>query len=370
MTKPTVVLVAGARPNFMKVAPILRAWEARAPGLAPVLVHTGQHYDAAMSDVFFAELGIPAPGVHLAVGPGSHGAQTARVLEAFEAYLLGLPALPRGVVVVGDVNSTVACTLAAAKLTVPVAHVEAGLRSFDRTMPEEINRVVTDAVADLLLTSEPAGALNLSREGVDPGRVIFVGNVMIDTLVQQLEAARALGMPARLGLPPKGYALVTLHRPSNVDDPARLAELVAFLQETAARTPVVFPLHPRTRGRLEAGGLFKALDEAPGVSLLGPLSYRENLGLMEKARVVLTDSGGIQEETTFLGVPCLTLRKNTERPVTVSLGTNTLVGDDLDAARASLNALEAGRYKAGVSIEGWDGHAAERVVAALHERWS
>lgn len=370
MTLPTVVLVAGARPNFMKVAPILRAWSAGAPGLRPVLVHTGQHYDAAMSDVFFEELGIPAPEVHLAVGAGSHGAQTARILEAFEAYLQGLAAPPRGVVVVGDVNSTMACTLAATKLGVPVAHVEAGLRSFDRAMPEEINRLVTDAVADLLLTSEPAGAVNLGREGVDPGRVVFVGNVMIDTLVQQLDAARALAMPARLGLAPGRYALVTLHRPSNVDEPARLAALVDFLRTAAATTPVVFPLHPRTRGRLEATGLYKRLDEAPGVTLLGPLSYRENLGLMAEARLVLTDSGGIQEESSYLGVPCLTLRRNTERPVTVTQGTNTLVGDDLDAARRGLNDIEAGRYKAGQTIEGWDGHAAVRVVAALNERWS
>jgi len=353
----------------MKVAPILRAWDAGAPGLAPVLVHTGQHYDAAMSDVFFQELGIPAPEVHLAVGAGSHGAQTARVLEAFEAHLLSLPSLPRGVVVVGDVNSTAACTLAATKLGVPVAHVEAGLRSFDRTMPEEINRLVTDAVSDLLLTSEPAGAVNLAREGVDPSRVVFVGNVMIDTLVQQLGAARALGMAARLELTPGRYTLVTLHRPSNVDDPVRLAALVDFLCATAESLPVVFPLHPRTRGRLDATGLMARLAGAPGVTLRGPLSYRENLGLMAEAQVVLTDSGGIQEETTYLGVPCLTLRSNTERPVTVTLGTNTLVGDDLDAARAGLNAVAEGRYKAGVSIDGWDGRAAERVVETLSERW-
>jgi UDP-N-acetylglucosamine 2-epimerase (non-hydrolysing) len=371
VTLPTVVLVAGARPNFMKVAPILRAWSAGAPGLRPVLVHTGQHYDAAMSDVFFEELGIPAPEVHLAVGAGSHGAQTARILEAFEAYLQGLAAPPRGVVVVGDVNSTMACTLAATKLGVPVAHVEAGLRSFDRAMPEEINRLVTDAVADLLLTSEPAGAVNLGREGVDPGRVVFVGNVMIDTLVQQLDAARAPGHArAAGGSRPDGTRWSRCTGPPTWTTPARLAALVDFLRTAAATTPVVFPLHPRTRGRLEATGLYKRLDEAPGVTLLGPLSYRENLGLMAEARLVLTDSGGIQEESSYLGVPCLTLRRNTERPVTVTQGTNTLVGDDLDAARRGLNDIEAGRYKAGQTIEGWDGHAAVRVVAALNERWS
>lgn len=366
-----VVVVAGARPNFMKIAPILRAMSEMNVRFPRVLVHTGQHYDAAMSDVFFQELGIPTPDVHLNAGSGSHGAQTARVLAAFEEYLMGVPVKPRGVVVVGDVNSTMACTLAAVKLGVPVAHVEAGLRSFDRAMPEEINRLVTDSIADLLLTSEPSGAINLSREGVSPERVHFVGNVMIDTLVHQLPQARATEMPSRLGLQPKSYVLVTLHRPSNVDDPKRLEALVGFLAKTASLgLSVIFPAHPRTLERMERFSLLSTLRAVPGVKILDPLGYRENLSLMAEARLVLTDSGGIQEETSYLGVPCLTLRVNTERPVTVTEGSNTLVGEDLARAWAWVNEIVAGRYKPGRAIEGWDGRAAERITRVLTERWA
>ena len=364
-----VVFVAGARPNFMKVAPMLRAMTAAAAPFARVLVHTGQHYDAAMSDVFFRELGMPAPDVHLNAGSGSHGAQTARVLASFEEYLLGGATRPRGVVVVGDVNSTMACALAAVKLGIPVAHVEAGLRSFDRTMPEEINRLVTDAICDLLLTSERAGDANLTREGIPSERVRFVGNVMIDTLMHQLPAARALAVPAAMGLAPQGYALVTLHRPSNVDEPGRLTALVGLLEQVAARRAVVFPTHPRTRERLERFGLLERLHGNAAIHLRDPLGYRENLGLMADAALVLTDSGGIQEETTALGVPCLTLRSNTERPATVTDGTNTLVGDDLDAAWASVLAVLQGRYKQGRTVEGWDGHAADRVARVLIDAW-
>lgn len=364
-----VVFVAGARPNFMKVAPVLRAMTAAGAPFERVLVHTGQHYDAAMSDVFFRELGMPAPDVHLNAGSGTHGAQTARVLASFEEYLLGCPVRPRGVVVVGDVNSTMACALAAVKLEVPVAHVEAGLRSFDRAMPEEINRLVTDAVCELLLTSERAGDANLAREGIPAERVRFVGNVMIDTLVHQLPAARALGVAASMGLGAKGYALVTLHRPSNVDDPARLEALVALLERVAERRAVVFPTHPRTRERLERFGLLGRLSSNPAVRLRDPLGYRENLGLMADAALVLTDSGGIQEETTALGVPCLTLRSNTERPATVTDGTNTLVGDDLDAAWSLVVEVLEGRYKQGRAVEGWDGRAAERVTQVLVDAW-
>jgi UDP-N-acetylglucosamine 2-epimerase (non-hydrolysing) len=364
-----VVFVAGARPNFMKVAPMLRAMTAAAPPFARVLVHTGQHYDAAMSDVFFRELGMPSPDVHLNAGSGSHGAQTAKVLASFEEYLLGCAARPRGVVVVGDVNSTMACALAAVKLSIPVAHVEAGLRSFDRTMPEEINRLVTDAICDLLLTSERAGDANLAREGIPAERVRFVGNVMIDTLMHQLPAAKALGVAASMGLAPQGYALVTLHRPSNVDEPARLAALVGLLEKVAARRAVVFPTHPRTRERLERFGLLERLRSNGAIHLRDALGYRENLGLMADAALVLTDSGGIQEETTALGVPCLTLRSNTERPATVTDGTNTLVGDDLDAAWARVLEVLEGRYKKGATVEGWDGHAAERVTRVLLDAW-
>jgi len=362
-------VVAGARPNFMKVAPILRVMKCRRGPLAARLVHTGQHYDQGMSDVFFRQLAIAEPDRHLGVGSGSHGAQTARILAAFEEHLVQTEPRSAGVVVVGDVNSTMACALAAVKLRIPVAHVEAGLRSFDRDMPEEINRVVTDAVADLLLVSEPAGEENLRREGVAPERIVYVGNVMIDSLVRELPEARALGFAESLDLSPGTYCFVTLHRPSNVDDPARLTRTVRLLEWVAARMPVVFPMHPRTRARLEEAGLLTSLQAGSGVRCLEPVGYRESLGLMEASRLVLTDSGGIQEETSYLGVPCLTLRPNTERPVTVSLGSNTIVGDDPDSARTLITEIVDGRYKKGIPISGWDGYAAERVVDTLQRAW-
>jgi UDP-N-acetylglucosamine 2-epimerase (non-hydrolysing) len=359
----SVVFVAGARPNFMKIAPILR----QLPG---ELVHTGQHYDFEMSGVFFEQLGIRAPDVHLQVGSAGHGVQTGRIMASFEDWLAARPRPPRGLVVVGDVNSTMACALVAVKRGIPVAHVEAGLRSFDRAMPEEINRLVTDAVADLLLVSEPAGLVNLAREGIPDARVAYVGNVMIDTLVDQLPAARALAVGERMGLPAGGYALVTLHRPSNVDDRDRLAALLGFLQRLAAEMPVVFPIHPRTDKKLDALGLRAQVTGTAGLHLSPPLGYREFLSLMAGARVAVTDSGGIQEETTFLGVPCITMRANTERPVTVSHGTNTLVGDRLDAAWAVVAQVLAGTHKQPSPIDGWDGKAAERIAATLRERWS
>ena len=368
--KGPLVVVAGARPNFMKVAPLLKQLRHNDPADDVRLVHTGQHYDSGMSDVFFEELGIPAPSVHLNVGSGSHGAQTARVLAAFEEYLLKLEAPARGVVVVGDVNSTLACALAAVKIGIPVAHVEAGLRSFDRTMPEEINRVLTDAMADILLTSERAAAGNLVREGVAPERIHFIGNVMIDTLVAELSRAHERAMPASLGLRKQGYALVTLHRPANVDGADRLERLTAFLEHVVKRMPAVFPVHPRTRANLEQFGLLARLRDCSDLHLLGPLGYRDNLSLMADAMVVLTDSGGIQEETTYLGVQCLTLRSNTERPVTVSEGTNTLVGHDLDLAERMIEQILRGQLKRGQPIDGWDGRAAERAVARLRESWS
>jgi UDP-N-acetylglucosamine 2-epimerase (non-hydrolysing) len=353
----------------MKVAPVLRAMSASAGPLRARLVHTGQHYDEGMSAVFFRDLGIGEPDVHLGVGSGTHGQQTARILAAYEEHLLAASARPAAVVVVGDVNSTMACTLAAVKLGIPVAHVEAGLRSFDRSMPEEVNRVVTDALADLLLVSEPAGEENLRREGIPEGRIRYVGNVMIDTLVRELPAARALGVPARLGLPASGFVYVTLHRPSNVDDPARLARVVEMLRGLGSRLPVVFPAHPRTRERLRAAGLEASLSAAPGVRLLEPLGYRESLGLMAASRLVLTDSGGVQEETSHLGVPCLTLRPSTERPVTCFLGTNTVVGEEVERVEPLVDDVLSGRCRQPRPIPGWDGHAAERVVAALAERY-
>jgi len=289
------------------------------------------------------------------------------VLAAYEELLLA--SRPDGVVVVGDVNSTLACTIAAVKLGIPVVHVEAGLRSFDRTMPEELNRLMTDAAADVLHTSEPSGDANLAREGIAAERVTRVGNVMIDTLVHERPRADAASPLPSLGLSPGGYGLVTLHRPSNVDDPDRLAALGALLARLAARLPLVFAVHPRTRGKLVAAGLWDSLSGRPGLRLLPPQGYHESLALMAGARLVLTDSGGIQEETTFLGIPCLTLRTTTERPITCELGTNTLVGDDLDRVEPLVADILAGRGRPGAPVPLWDGHAADRVVADLGRRW-
>jgi UDP-N-acetylglucosamine 2-epimerase (non-hydrolysing) len=356
--RPVVSVVAGARPNFMKVAPVLRAADELRPSFDSVLVHTGQHYSSELSDIFFEQLGIRRPDVCLEAGSGTHGQQTARILESFEAFLLGRTPPVAAVLVAGDVNSTIAAALAAVKLRIPVIHLEAGLRSFDRTMPEEINRVLTDAIADLLLVSEPAGETNLRREGIGESRIRYVGNVMIDTLVQHL--------PHVPDVPERGpFALVTLHRPSNVDAPEALSGIVGFLLDVASRTRVVFPAHPRTRQNLESFGLLDRLNSCTGIEMLQPLGYLENLALMRKAAFVLTDSGGIQEETTYLSVPCLTLRENTERPVTVSQGTNTLIGRDFEKARALVCDILGGSRKQPAPIRGWDGRAAFRVVEEI-----
>jgi UDP-N-acetylglucosamine 2-epimerase (non-hydrolysing) len=353
-----VVAVAGARPNFMKVAPLLRAF--RASGrFEPFLVHTGQHYDEAMSESFFRELGIARPDVNLGVGSGSHAAMTAEVLRQIEPILVAQK--PDVLVVVGDVNSSLAAALAASKLGVRIAHVEAGLRSGDRSMPEEINRVLTDAISDWMFVTEPAGRENLLREGVDPARIHLVGNVMIDTLVANLARAREQDTLARLGLRAGEYVALTLHRPSNVDDPAQLAALFGVFEELHRQLPVVFPVHPRTRAAIERqlGG------RAPRLLATEPLGYLDFLALMADARFVLTDSGGVQEETTALGVPCLTLRANTERPITVTEGTNTLAGTDPSAIRSELKKLLAGETKRGRVPSLWDGHAAERIASLL-----
>jgi UDP-N-acetylglucosamine 2-epimerase (non-hydrolysing) len=358
-----IVLVAGARPNFMKLAPLLRELARRE--VHATLVHTGQHRGHEMSGVFFEQLGIPTPHVQLELGSTGHGVQAAQIIKAFEEYLAARSARPRAVVVIGDVTSTVACALAAKKHGIPVAHVEAGLRSFDTTMPEEINRIVTDAVADLLLVSEPAALDNLAREGIPAARVHYCGNVMIDSLVHQLDAARALDMPGRLGVARGAYAVATLHRPSNVDAPERLSKLVELLQWLGTELPVLFPVHPRTARKLDELGLSDALARDGRARLLRPLGYREFLGLMDGARLVITDSGGIQEETTYLGIPCVTLRTTTERPITVSHGTNTLAGDDPERALRICTSLLSDRGSRPRSIAGWDGHAAIRVVDAL-----
>jgi len=361
-----VLVVAGARPNFMKVAPILRALEAA--GHEGILVHTGQHYDAAMSDAFFADLELPEPDYHLGVGSGSHAVQTARVMEAFEPVLKEVQA--DWLVVVGDVNSTLACALVASKLKAEtgtrIAHVEAGLRSGDWRMPEEVNRVLTDRLSDLLLTPSRDAHPNLLAEGIAAERVRFVGNVMIDTLSHQLPRARALDMPGRLGLEAGAYVAATLHRPSNVDDPAALCAVLEALARVAGEMPVVLPLHPRTRSRAADFGLEPLLAR---LTVLEPLGYREMLSLTEGAAVVLTDSGGLQEETTALGVPCVTLREQTERPITITEGTNRLAPWPLskEGVYASFrDAVAQGRgIPAARGPEGWDGRAGERVVRAL-----
>jgi UDP-N-acetylglucosamine 2-epimerase (non-hydrolysing) len=356
--RPRVVVVAGARPNFMKVAPLLHELERRG-SLDAFLVHTGQHYDAAMSDGFFRDLGIRKPDANLEVGSGSHAVQTAEVLMRIEPILLEKPTA--AVVVVGDVNSTLAATVAAVKLGIPVAHVEAGLRSFDRGMPEELNRLLTDVVSSWLFVSEPSGEKNLLAEGADPAKIHFVGNVMIDTLLGQLERARGLDTLERLGLAARGYAVLTLHRPSNVDDPAKLGALFDVLEEIHAELPVVFPVHPRTAEtiRTRLGGRALALRTTE------PLGYLEFLRLTADARLVLTDSGGIQEETTVLGVPCLTLRTNTERPVTVEQGTNRIVGNDPHVIRSEVRKILDGDSRAGRIPDLWDGRAAARIVDVL-----
>jgi UDP-N-acetylglucosamine 2-epimerase (non-hydrolysing) len=360
-----IINVVGARPNFMKIAPVMDEMRRRAGRIQPLLVHTGQHYDEAMSESFFTDLAIPRPDINLEVGSASHAQQTARIMMAFEQVLID--ERPDWVVVVGDVNSTMAATVVAAKMGVRVAHIEAGLRSRDRTMPEEINRLVTDALADLLLTPSRDGDDNLLREGVEPNKIRFVGNVMIDTLFRSLEQAKRSPVLDRFKMRPKTFAAMTLHRPSNVDDRATLAgifDAIAVIQE---RLPVVFPAHPRTRARLEEFGLINRLREMPGLTLAEPLGYLDFLQLYSNSRLVLTDSGGIQEETTALGIPCLTLRHNTERPVTVSEGTNRIVGNDPEVIKREAFAALDNPPSSGRVPELWDGHAAVRIVDAIEE---
>lgn len=365
-----ILCVVGARPNFMKIAPIMRAFGAPGSGLTASLVHTGQHYDAAMKHTFFEQLHIPEPDIDLGVGSGSHAVQTAQIMQRFEPVLDQLQ--PAAVLVVGDVNSTIACALVAVKKQIPVIHVEAGLRSGDRAMPEEINRILTDQLSDLLFTTEASAAANLHREGIPDDRIFFVGNVMIDTLRYNLaDAAPSRQTLAAAGAPAAfndGYGLLTLHRPSNVDDAEVLERLLQVLTDISRQTPLVFPVHPRTRARITDAGL-DALLEAGNILLLPPQGYLEMLGLMRDAKLVLTDSGGIQEETTALGVPCVTLRESTERPITVEQGTNTIVGTDPAAIRQAYADIIDGAGKAGRQPELWDGEAAARI-AQIIARWS
>lgn len=349
--------VVGARPNFMKIAPVVMELSRRK--IPHRLIHTGQHYDEAMSKVFFDELGMPEPEAHLGVGSGSHAQQTARVMVAIEEDFL--KHRPDMVVVAGDVNSTAAAAMTAAKLGIPVAHVEAGLRSFDRSMPEELNRIVTDHLSDLLLTTEESANQNLKREGITDSKICFAGNCMVDSLLRFRDRAIEKRPWEAHGLSPSHYALLTLHRPSNVDDPFRLTQLMDFAARISYRVPVLFPAHPRTSERMESLGV--KLPER--VIVARPQSYVTFLGLMARAQVVLTDSGGIQEETTALSVPCLTLRGSTERPSTIEQGTNCLVGEDLDLAEDLVERITLGDWKRGSVPPRWDGCAAQRVVSAI-----
>jgi UDP-N-acetylglucosamine 2-epimerase (non-hydrolysing) len=364
-----VICVVGARPNFMKMAPILRALKMHVPPLPVLLVHTGQHYDRDMNDRLFDDLQLPKPDVNLEVGSATHAIQTAEVMRRFEPVVDEHK--PSCVLVVGDVNSTLACSLVAVKKGIPVVHVEAGLRSYDRAMPEEINRILTDQIADRLYTTERSAEGNLSLEGIPAARVHFVGNVMIDSLKTSKPHARnardtltAFNVDTSIIDRVSGYGVVTLHRPSNVDDPRTLRDLLEILSAVADKVPLVFALHPRTRSNIERFDLMGLIDASKMV-LLPPQGYLEMVGLMSGAKLVLTDSGGLQEETTALGVPCLTLRENTERPITVEQGTNILVGRSREAILANTIDILAGNGKHGRIPELWDGHAAERIAADL-----
>ncbi len=366
MSQPkTIIIVAGARPNFMKVAPLLKEIS-RYPGLfAPKLVHTGQHYDVDMSDVFFEELELPRPDRFLGVGSGSHAEQTAKIMLAFEKVCD--EERPDLVVVVGDVNSTMACAITAKKLCIPVAHVEAGLRSRDWTMPEEINRVVTDSISDLLFTPSRDADENLLREGIPPERIHFVGNVMIDCLLSHLPKTDRLNTIERFGVESRRYATLTLHRPSNVDDPKILRGIVDVVIELSREMPVIWPVHPRSRKNLELFGLMEKMEIESALRLIDPVGYLDMLSLNRFARLILTDSGGLQEEATVLGVPCITLRENTERPVTVEAGCNRVAGNQPPGIRL---AIDSALNRNGAQIrtpEFWDGGAAERIVGAMQQ---
>ncbi len=360
-----VISVVGARPNFMKIAPLDNAFQ-KYPSISHRIVHTGQHYDTNMSKVFFDDLELPHPSVYLGIGSGTHAVQTAKIMIEFEKVILAEK--PDLVIVVGDVNSTAACSLVCSKLLIPVAHIEAGLRSFDRTMPEEINRIVTDALSNYLFVSEPSGMRNLKNEGISESKMFFVGNVMIDSLVRFQAKARKSRIKETLGVADTRYTLVTLHRPSNVDVQENLTNLVMTLIEISRSGPVIFPIHPRTRKMIDEFALGEKLLLHKDVVLCDPLGYLDFLCLLESAALVITDSGGIQEETTYLGVPCLTMRENTERPVTVTEGTNQLMGTDYDRLRGEAAKIFGGERKKGRIPEMWDGRAGERIARIIVEQ--
>jgi UDP-N-acetylglucosamine 2-epimerase (non-hydrolysing) len=358
-----ILLIAGARPNFMKIAPIFAEMRRRRGEFAVKIVHTGQHYDAAMSDAFFEDLGLPRPDVHLGVGSGSHAVQTARIMTAFEPVVL--EEKPDWVVVVGDVNSTIACALVCSKLGVKVAHVEAGLRSRDRTMPEEINRILTDAISDILFTTSQDADENLKQEGVAAEKIHFVGNVMIDSLLEHLKLAERSSVRADLDVDGRDYAVLTLHRPSNVDDREAFGPVLDALLAISERLPIIFPVHPRTRAKIDEFGFSKRIADS-NIRLIEPLGYLDFLRLYSGAKLVLTDSGGLQEETTVLGIPCLTLRNNTERPVTIEMGTNVLVGTDPQKIKRAAGRALLRDARTDTKIPPlWDGHAAVRICDIL-----
>ncbi len=371
-----VITVAGARPNFVKIAPLLHGFNSRnaesekagrKDRIESVLVHSGQHYDSSMSDVFFRDLNIPPPDINLGIGSGSHAQQTGKAMIAFEMVFEAQK--PDVIVVVGDVNTTLAAALVAAKLRIPLAHVEAGLRSYDRSMPEEINRILTDAVADFLFITEKDAEINLLKEGIAPEKIFFAGNVMIDSLLKLTKRTEESKVLHAAGLQKRNYAVITLHRPETVDDPAALASVLQILSTLQTQIPVVFPVHPRTRARLDALPDEKNQKDLKGVRLLDPLGYIEFVTLMKFARFVITDSGGIQEETTALGIPCITLRKTTERPVTVTDGTNVVAGNDPAVVLQYCEKAVRGEWKAGSMPPLWDGKAGERIVRILCERF-
>jgi len=359
------ILVVGARPNFMKAAPLMREFAGR-DNIEARLVHTGQHYDENMSKIFFEDLELPEPDIYLGIGSGSHAQQTAKVMVEFEKVVLD--DRPNVIIVVGDVNSTVACSLVGSKLWIPVAHVESGLRSFDLAMPEEINRMVTDILSRFCFTTSPEAETNLKKEGVGEERIFFVGNIMIDSLTNFVDKADGSKVLEQLGLVEKGYMLVTLHRPSNVDDPDELRELFAMLSRLAERMPVVLPIHPRTRKMLESADPPIALSEH--INLIDPVGYLEFVGMMKSAGIVVTDSGGIQEETTVLGVPCVTVRENTERPITIEVGTNILAGTDPARVEAAVNGILDNGIVEHSLPPLWDGKTAGRIADILEKHFS
>ncbi len=363
-SKKRIFLVAGARPNFMKIAPIYNEMK-KSKKLKPVIVHTGQHYDKNMSLIFFRELGLPKPHIYLGVGSGSHAVQTAKIMVEFEKVCL--EGKPDMVLVVGDVNSTLACSVVASKLLIPIAHIEAGLRSFDRAMPEEINRIVTDSLSDYLFTTCRDANKNLEREGVKPNKIFFTGNVMIDSLKKFIVKAEKRKTFRRLSLKDGEYALLTLHRPSNVDDKATLEKILKTIAKISKKTKIIFPAHPRTKKQVEKYKLKKYL-RGGNIEVIEPVGYLDALNLMKHSKFVLTDSGGMQEETTVLGVPCITMRENTERPITVTQGTSTLVGNNPVKITRVVNQILNGKYNKGKIPELWDGKSARRIVKIIEAK--